>query len=352
MNVFLHHFFKLFVESAPWLLLGFLVAGLLKGLLPTALLHRHLGGRRWIHVVKAAFIGAPLPLCSCGVIPAALGLRESGASKNSTISFLVATPETGVDSVSITYALMGPVMAVVRPIAAIVSAITAGLLAGQEDGETRRIRNADSDAISAVRSTSHGATQFNLSARLLDGLKFSFVTLTRNIMLWLMIGLLIAAAIQTWLPAAFLAQWGQGLPAYLVMTLIGIPMYICATASTPLAAGLLFAGLSPGAVLVFMLTGPATNIGTLGIIGRELGRRALSGYLGGVVLVSFLSAWVLDVCVTRFGWTISGAQAAHVHGVFSRFALVCAVALGVWMILLGVWGGLEKRARPTAVQEV
>ena len=129
MSNFLANLLELTLDAAPWLLLGLVIGGLIKRLMPARLLERHLKGEGFLPVVKAALIGAPLPLCSCGVIPAALGLRRAGASKSSTVSFLVSTPETGVDSISVTYAMLGPVMAIVRPVAAVISAITAGCCA-------------------------------------------------------------------------------------------------------------------------------------------------------------------------------------------------------------------------------
>ncbi len=294
---FVSHFLALFVESAPWLLLGFALAGLIKVFVPQQLLTRQLGGAGFGTIVKAALIGAPLPLCSCGVVPTALGLRRSGASKNATVSFLVATPETGVDSVSVSYALLGPVMAIVRPITAICSAIVAGVLVGRSDAAD----SAHSDVSSCCsKSTCHdeaeSETQQSESSggRLWQSMRFSFVDMLDDIVVWLLIGLLVAAAVLTWVPETLLADWGSGPLAYLVMMLVGLPMYICATASTPIAAGLMAAGVSPGAVLVFMMAGPATNLGTLGIILRELGRWPLTAYLLGVLVTSALFGFALD----------------------------------------------------------
>jgi uncharacterized membrane protein YraQ (UPF0718 family) len=290
--LFIDHFIALFVESAPWLLMGFTVAGIMKVFIPTELLAKHLGEPGLMATVKAALLGAPLPLCSCGVIPAALGLRRSGASKAATTSFLISTPETGVDSVTVSYAMLGPFMAVIRPIAAISTAIAAGLLVGKDTDEPTS--TAPIENCCALNSPSDSHQKESLPSRLKASFQFTFVDLIRDISLWLLIGLGMAAVVKAYIPTEFLAQWGDGFMAFVVMALIGVPMYICALASTPIAAGLLFAGVSPGATLVFMLVGPATNIATIGLVKRELGNRALAAYLGSVVGVGFAFGYLTN----------------------------------------------------------
>ncbi len=328
MNLLLN-FIDLFVESAPWLLFGFFIAGLLKTLVPEDFLARHLGQPGVASTIKAALLGAPLPLCSCGVIPAAIGLRRAGASKAATTSFLISTPETGVDSISISYALLGPVMAIMRPFAAIVSAITAGLLVGRGDDDQHPTELVESDCCSGHHNVRAEAQ--SLSLKIVAGLRYTFVDLLRDIVVWLLIGLVLAAAIKTFVPQEFLAVWGQGFSAYLLMAAIGIPMYICATASTPVAAGLLFAGVSPGAVLVFMLVGPATNIATLGVVKTELGQRSLAAYLGAVIGVAFIFGFALDAGAQFWGLDFS-LQAEHAHQIVNNtLAIVAAVVLALLM---------------------
>ncbi|WP_028773345.1 SO_0444 family Cu/Zn efflux transporter [Shewanella waksmanii] len=388
----LHNFIDLFLESAPWLLLGLVLAGLLKMFVPMAWMQKQLGGHGIKTTVKAAVLGAPLPLCSCGVIPAAVGLRRSGASKAATTSFLVSTPETGIDSVSVSYVLLGPFMAIIRPIAAVTSAIVAGLLVGKDDYEAQTVTTDKTKEPSAsccskktapqpevkksccssketttgfkpapeaslmsmpVGGTSTPATSpINLSAtttaqnanlqsaapsgsccskessntaesccestkdiaselkgtsilsRIGKGLHYAATDLVRDTTIWLLIGLFFAALVQTYVPGDFMAKWGDGILAMLVMVLISVPMYICATASTPIAASLLLAGVSPGAVLVFMLAGPATNIATLGVVTKELGKRALYGYLGGVLGVALVSGILVNYLVDTFGFVV------------------------------------------------
>lgn len=326
----LTNFVALFVESAPWLILGFTVAGLMKTLVPQDFLSKHLGQPGFLSVVKAAILGAPLPLCSCGVIPAALGLRKAGASKASTTSFLISTPETGVDSIAISYALLGPFFAIIRPIAAVTSAVTAGLLVGKDSDAPQGVSAIESCCASESKVAIE-QPEASFLQRIAAGLKFSFVDLVQDIAVWLLIGLTMAAVIQTFVPREFLTQWGDGFMAFVVMALIGVPMYICATASTPIAAGLLFSGVSPGAVLVFMLVGPATNIATVGLVKTELGNRALAAYLGAVVGVGFIFGYGVNWAANV--WQINFlVQADHAHEIVnSSLSAAAAILLAVLM---------------------
>ncbi len=330
MTDYLLNFIDLFTESAPWLLLGLLIAGFMKWLVPMELLQKHMGDNRLSSILKATFIGAPLPLCSCGVIPAAIGLRRAGASKPATVAFLVSTPETGVDSISVSYALLGPFFAIIRPISAISTAIYAGLLvkffALNDNKEEHNLKTDEINTkttccnpnekkpeiaksccdqavkvekISCCTKEPKKQTKPETFELFKQSLEFSSGKLLSDITKWLLIGLLLAAAIKTWVSADFLTQWGDGLMAMVVMAVVGIPMYICATASTPLAAGFLAAGLSPGAVLVFMLAGPATNIATMGMIKQEMGTSVLVAYLFSLFTASigfgYLTNWLIDL---------------------------------------------------------
>ena len=388
MMSFLQNLLDLSLEAAPWLVLGFALGGLMKALIPTEFLQRHLSGQGISSITKAAVLGAPLPLCSCGVIPAALGLRKAGASKPATASFLVSTPETGIDSISITYALMGPLMAVVRPVAALVSAISAGLLVAIFDPEEVKPKvvtttgsggccasavnkpveavpvtasccssetevaavasTSASEPISAscCDSSSPAPVQENWLQKGWDGIHYAFTRLLDDIAFWLAIGMLFAAATTTFLPGDFLSQWGQGIVAMLVMVLAGIPMYICATASTPVAAGLMMAGMSPGVALVFLLTGPATNISTLGVISRELGQRSMWLYLVAVGVTAIISGLALDAVVNIYQINI----ATHLHAGHEMFPTVlqwAALLLLVALVLRKLPLRLSGRLNPS-----
>jgi uncharacterized membrane protein YraQ (UPF0718 family) len=302
---FINNFIMLFTESAPFLLFGLLLAGMIRLLVPDKWIIKYLGENS--SVVTAAIIGTPMPLCSCSVIPTAIGIRRAGASKASTASFMVATPETGIDSIGVTYALMGPVMAIARPIAAIVSAIVAGVLVKYWDVETPPIQE------KTVKSCCGGKKSEELSA--LDKAKavmqYGYGKLLSDFMGWLLVGLFFAALIQTFVPQSLLSEYGSGVLAMMLVVLISIPMYICATASTPVAAGLMLSGISPGAALVFMLTGPATNIATLMVVKNELGTKSLIGYLTGVVVTALIMGLSFDWILEYFDIVIAVSQGHH-----------------------------------------
>jgi uncharacterized membrane protein YraQ (UPF0718 family) len=318
------NFVLLFTESAPFLLLGMFIAGMINQWIPRIWVEKTLGGKS--SILNAALIGAPLPLCSCSVIPVAMGIRRSGASKASTASFLVATPETGVDSIGITYALMGPIMAVARPIAAIVSALVAGLLVlwfGKKDNTQEPELQTD-NASSCCHKASVAPSCIN--EKIKTALVFGYGQLLRDFMLWFLIGIFFAALVTTLVPVGFLNQYAQGILAMLVVVIISIPMYVCATASTPLAVGLLLSGITPGAALVFMLTGPATNIATLIVIKNELGKRELGLYLLAIISSALVSGLILDFLFERFNWQLQLSHGEHspMVGVFYQ---VCALVL-------------------------
>lgn len=287
-----------YLDAAPWLLLGLIAAGLIKAWVPDELLTRWLGGHGIWPVTKAALIGAPLPLCSCGVLPAALGLHRGGASRSSTVSFLIATPETGADSIAVSYALLGPFMAVVRPVAAILSAIFTGLLSTLvPDEKSEPAQEATVTACDSCCSSSCNVPSSPISPleKTLQGLRYATIDILADIVLWLLIGIVLAGIVATFVPPQALAEWGSGLPAMIVMLLVGIPMYICATASTPVAAALLMAGISPGTVLVLLLAGPATNIATLAVVKKELGKGVLYTYLMGIAVASIGLGLITDL---------------------------------------------------------
>ncbi len=343
----LENFWALFLISAPWLLLGLFIAGLINVYLPKNFLNKHLGSDGLLTTIKAAVIGAPMPLCSCGVIPAALGLRRAGASKSATTAFLVSTPETGVDSISVSYVLLGPFMAIIRPIAAVSSAIVAGVLVGRDNAlnEQAANDNASNDVPSTASSSccsskkvepiktsccaskNKALLQPSHWNKFTDAIAFSCTKLLEDTAKWLLIGLFFAALVQTYVPADFLVQWGSGILAMVVVILVSIPMYICATASTPIAAGLLLSGVSPGAVLVFMLAGPATNVATLGVVANELGKRAVASYLIGVIGVAVLFGLLTDVIVEKFSINVAPMLGEHHEVLPQWFTLLCGVLL-------------------------
>ena len=324
----LNNFVLLFTESAPYLLLGLLLAGIIRMLVPDKWITKFLGERS--SVITAAVIGTPLPLCSCSVIPTAIGIRRAGASKASTASFMVATPETGVDSIGVTLALMGPVLAIFRPISAIFSAIMAGTLVRLWDVES------PPKEAEPVHSCCGGkAKTLTLTEKLKAAIIYGYGKLISDFMGWLLIGIGFAALIQTYVPPSLLSEYGNGIFAMLLTVVISIPMYICATASTPVAAGLMLSGVSPGAALVFMLTGPATNIATLMVVKNELGARSLFAYLTGVISSALLMGILLDWIVDYYQLTIEVSHGEHgdmTSIVYSASAIILA-GLIIWQYI-------------------
>ena len=298
-------FWNLVIESAPWLLVGYLLAGIIKQVIPSSWVEKQLAPPGFSSILKGALIGAPLPLCSCGVIPAALAIRKAGASKGATSSFMVATPETGVDSISFSYAVLGPIFAVVRPIGALISAIVAGVLVSAFDREDPVIEENSQNCGNCCTDSQQGASQKeSLGQRFLNAVRYGYGRMIQDTAKWLVIGLVAATFITALVPQSFFLQWGDGLLAMLIMVIVGLPMYICATASTPVAASLLFAGISPGAALVFMLTGPATNIATMGVIKEQLGLRSLVAYLIGVIGTAIACGLILNEFYQVLNWSL------------------------------------------------
>ncbi len=293
-------------RMAPYLLFGFAVAGLLHVLLPAAWVARHLGGRGGVAAVKAALCGVPLPLCSCSVIPVTAALRRHGAGKGATAAFLMSTPQTGVDSILVTWGLLGPVLAIFRPIAAFVSGALCGVLVDALDGRARLAPAVDGPA---------NGFQPAAGPWWRRAFHHAFVTLPADIYRALLLGLLVAGLMGALIPENFFAdQLGGGIGTMLVMLAIGVPLYVCSTASVPIALGLINAGVSVGAALVFLITGPATNAATLTALHRLLGLRAMAVFLIVLVATALASGLILDgVLVPRIP-----AAAAH-----------CAVGAGL-----------------------
>ncbi len=286
-------------EMAPYLMLGFLVAGLLSVFVSPEVVERHLGGRGLWAIIKASLFGIPLPLCSCGVIPVGVSLRRHGASRGAATSFLISTPQTGVDSILVTYSLLGPLLAVVRPIAALVS----GLLGGAAVSLLEREETSDLPATASdAPSCSDGCCSDEASSRgrLHQALHYGFITLPQDIAQALIVGLVLAGVIAAAVPDDFFMNYlGTGLGAMLAMMVIGVPLYVCATGSVPIAAALLLKGISPGAALVFLMTGPATNAATISTIWKVLGHKTAFAYLASVCITALGAGALLDLMVSN-----------------------------------------------------
>ena len=295
---------ELFLEAAPYLFLGILVAGLMYLFLAPETIAKHLNSGRISSVFKAALLGIPLPLCSCGVLPAAASLRKQGANKGATAAFLISTPESGVDSIAITYALLDPLMTFIRPLAAFITAFAAGIMENLFDwGDREKGLPPVVDPGCRVDGCCDGQNcppeehnkHHTLVEKLWKGISYGFFDLYRELSGWIFAGFLVAGVITLWLPEDLTSRYlGGGFLTMLFMLAAGIPTYICATASTPVAAALILKGVSPGAALVFLLAGPATNIASLTVLTRVLGRRGVVIYLGSIAIFTVLFGLATD----------------------------------------------------------
>jgi len=340
-------------ESSVWLIFGFLLAGVVHAFVPRDLLLKHLGGRGTGSVVKASLMGIPMPLCSCSVIPVASGIRRGGASKGASAAFAISTPQTGEESVPLTWGLFGPVYALTRPVVAVITGLTAGTLinAFTTDRDEPKTQDDDHDCCHTAPTTpttrdeSTGDISLptmteepdpTLASRTRVALKHGFGTMLTDLAHWLAIGIILAAVIGALVPPGWIEQHaGSGILPKLAMLVVGIPLYICATSSTPLAYSLVVAGLSPGAALVLLLSGPATNTATMAWALKELGARALVIYLATIGALALGAGVAFDAFLSGTVTLAASADAAAhagAWGVTKDLGAVAMVVLLAWAL--------------------
>ncbi len=311
------------LDLSPALLLGLLLAGILRVFLPQGLIRAHLSQVSLGSTVRAALIGVPMPLCSCGVVPTAIGLRNQGASKGATTSFLISTPQTGVDSVLVSASFLGWPFALFKLAAAFVTGVLGGWL-------VNRFTVPDPDnSLDNVQGEYWRAT----GTRITEVLRYAFFDLLATIDLWLIGGILVAAAISTAVPPDYFhgITWAHGIGGMLLVLAVALPLYVCTTASVPIAASLIAAGMPAGSALVFLMAGPATNVATLGAIYRALGVRVLSLYLGTVIVASIGLGMTFDFVLGD----VSTVVADHSHVAAAGWQIGSAlllVALLAWLL--------------------
>lgn len=299
-------FWATIVEMSPYLLFGFFVAGILSAFISQAFVERHLGGKGIWPLLKASLFGIPLPLCSCGVIPVTMSLHKHGASKGSAVAFLLSTPQTGADSIFVTLSLLGPVFAIFRPVAALLTGLAGGILVNVFDRDTDT--DTEAETAETQKCTGECCGRVGIKQKLIGGLKYGFVTLPSDIGKAMLVGLIVAAFISALIPDGYFAgKLGTGVWPMVIMMLLGIPVYVCATASVPVAAALILKGLSPGAALVFLLTGPATNAASFVTIWKVLGRTTAIIYIATVAGSALLCGITLDYIIGGVGFEITTA---------------------------------------------
>jgi len=321
--VFLREMWNLCVEMAPFLLLGMFVSGLISVFIDSSIIYRHIGSKNLISILKSTLFGIPLPLCSCGVIPVAATLRESGASKGSTVSFLVSTPQTGVDSIFLTYGMLGPIFALFRPMAALFSGVFSGIVINKiDDDQHHHLSNENLEK----------KDNQPLGQRIISGMRYGFISLPSDIFVPLFQGLIVAAAIAVVIPPDFIASHfaSNTYIQFLMMLIISIPIYVCATASIPIAVALMAKGVSPGAAFVFLMAGPATNASSIAVIKNILGKKTLFLYLSLIAFTAIVFGLLLDIFLSNSPSTIPKLIHQHNHG--GTFGIFMAI---LFLLIMG-----------------
>lgn len=333
-------FWVLLCEMAPYLLLGFFIAGLLQAFVPRSLFSRHLAGNNWRSVVKAAILGIPLPLCSCGVIPTTAALRREGASKGAATSFLIATPQTGVDSIMATYSVMGLAFAIIRPIAALVTSFFGGCLVNHFDGDDSDKEKAAEHNIpecsdGCCPSSHEDNPTLSFAQRMKSALEYGFVEMLQDVGKWLVIGLLLAALITVAVPTQFFELFsGNTLVSMILVLMAAIPMYLCATGSIPIAVSLMMKGLSPGTALVMLMAGPASNMASILVVRKIMGRRTLIIYLASIIAGSIICGLAMDYLMPREWFAITSMGAITADCCEAHGPSFIEIASGVVLLLL------------------
>ena len=312
-------------EMAPYILLGFLVAGIMHAFVPPGAMNRHLAGRGFGPVFTAAMIGVPLPLCSCGVLPAAVAMRRGGASRAASTSFLIATPQTGADSIAATWSLLGPAFAVVRPVAALVTALVGGCAVGAAE-------KPEVSAEACPVGQAHERRSFAYHCA--EAMRYGFVDLVASIGGWLVAGLVIAALIAVYVPADFFAAVGEHpFISMLAVLVVSVPMYVCATGSIPIAMSLMLKGLSPGTAFVLLMAGPAANFASFTLISREMGRKAAVIYLSAIIAGAMAFGLAIDYLLPAWWFSLVGDGVAA-HGACVHLGYVQIVSAAILSALL------------------
>jgi len=333
---FLINTWSLTSEMAPYLLLGFVMAGLLQIFFNEEWVRRHLGQRGFRQIVKACLIGIPLPLCSCGVIPVAAGIRRQGGQRGAVAAFTASTPQTGVDSIFATVGMLGWVFAIVRVCIAFVNGIVAGVVVEklEEDGqrtkdEGLRTKDEGQTCCGSEESSDRNSSFVISPSSFVRGLRFGLVTLPSDLFWALTVGLLIAGMIATFAPADLFANLPGGrFSLYVVMTLISLPLYVCSTGSIPMAFSFLQAGMSPGAVLIFLIAGPASNMATVTSLWKLIGGKATVGYILSIIG----TCWAVAIFIDFSGISLLVNETMHHHD--TGVNLFQQVMAGVLILLL------------------
>ncbi len=329
MQEYIYPFISLLAEMAPYLLFGFLVAGLLHVFVPKSFYAHYLAKNDFRSIALAALLGIPLPLCSCGVIPTAMSMRREGTSRAATVSFLIATPQTGVDSILATAALLGIPFAIMRPAAALVTALLSGALVMWANKKEQPI----AQTCSITQPTEKKRT---FGQKCLEALRYGYIDMIQDIGRWLVLGLLLAGLITILVPDGFFAQFSdKPLLNMLLVLIISAPMYLCATGSIPVAAALMLKGMLPGTALVLLMAGPATNMASMMVIGKSLGKKTLILYLVSIIIGAFAFGLLIDYVLPAewFTSTLVADGACQHHMGLSWWKIASAILFTLLLLM-------------------
>ena len=331
-------FWQLTMEMAPWLLLGFLFAGILKAWFPEHKVKRYLGRGNRYGVLNASIFGVPLPLCSCGVIPAGMSLYQNGAGKGATTSFMISTPQTGVDSIMATYSLLGLPFAIIRPVVALITGVIGGSVSNFFDRKEERTQAQEAESQTPERKV--------FSERIITVFRYGFIEMIQSIGKWLLIGLAFAALLAVVIPDDFFSgQAGRGITGMMLILAASVPLYVCATGSIPIAAVLMLKGVSPGAALVFLMAGPATNIATISVIAKQMGRKSLAIYLATIIGGAVLSGLLIDAFLPASWFLNPLTEAGHHHESGNITATIAGVIMLALILNAFILSLLSKRKK-------
>lgn len=312
---------ELINRMSPYILLGFFLAGVMHAFVPNGLYQKYLGTKSFRSVLNAAILGVPIPLCSCGVIPTAMSLRKEGASKGAAVSFLIATPQTGIDSIIATYSLMGLPFALLRPIAALFTALFGGQMVNLTDNDKNETAPSKTKACSSVKSS--------FKDKVIETFRYAYVEMIQDIGRWLIVGLVVAGLITVFVPESFFALFaGNSLLSMLLVLVFVIPMYLCATGSIPIAVALMMKGLSPGTALVLLMAGPAVNAASMLVVGKVLGKKTLIIYILSITLGAILFGLGIDYLLPPEWFSAPIARMAECSECGpSVFNIICTITL-------------------------
>lgn len=354
---FIEIFINLFIEMAYFLMLGITLVGIFNLFVNRELIAKQLGKNSFWSSIKACALGVPLPLCSCAVVPTGLYLKDKGASTATTTAFLISTPQTGVDSIVATYGMMGATFAWFRPLAAFISGVFGGFVVGLFDKKGKKADTTDiqhkTDDIEIECTDGSCPAHKEVSKsepwgkRIVNTIRYAYVETVGGIAVHFLIGLIIAALITMFLPADLIvkANLNSGILAMLLMIAIGLPMYICSTASIPIAVSFILKGISPGAAFVFLFMGPFTNAASLSILASKLGKKIVALYVSVTAALAILFGLLLDFLINNFGLNVNIAQMSeHMHEETSLFKIIVAIVFAL-LLVYSLGGNIMNKIR-------